>query len=82
MLNPLNFVIVVLAAVGLCQGLMTTPLLMRLRRASPFADNLLSCPICTGFHAGWIMAFAYCVCPWICVPFIASWVASVALKDL
>ena len=78
----LSVVLVVTSSVGVTWCAMTTPILRPLRNRVQFADHLLSCPLCTGFHAGWICTAIYLLSgPWTLVPLVASLVCGLVLHN-
>ena len=78
----MGIILVLGASTGLCWSAMNTSLLRPVRNRYRVADMLLSCPLCTGFHAGWICCVVFLVLgPWVLVPFVASLVAGLVLHD-
>jgi hypothetical protein len=76
----MDYVLILLGAIGLANIFINSSLLDCIRMRSQFMDELLSCPMCSGFHGGWIMCFLWCVHPMITIPFIASWVSSLYVR--
>ena len=79
--DALSLLLIVSGALGLTWAAMTTPLLRRPRAAMPWLDTLLSCPLCSGFHAGWLCCIFYWASPWLLVPFVASAVCGLVLSN-
>lgn len=72
----IGLIIILLGILGICQIMRYSELLTPIRDKSPFLDQLLSCSMCSGFHAAWIVLVLIYINPILIFPFVGSYLCS------
>lgn len=76
----MNYILLILATIGLCNILLNSSLFDCFRSKSNLVEELLSCPMCSGFWASVIVIGLMQIHQLLVLPFIGSLICSLIVR--